>query len=79
MKEGREQQQPPPSRTHAALCAVQVKVWLGPNRDHYYVLSRFLVSRSLTITKIPSTKVGSSHGAAHSSSGSLVTRTMLNE
>lgn len=38
-------------------CAAQVKVWLGDNLDHYYILSRFLVSRSLTITKIPSTKV----------------------
>ena len=26
--------------THA-----QVKVWLGENKDHYYVLSRFLISR----------------------------------
>ncbi|VVB13600.1 unnamed protein product [Arabis nemorensis] len=30
----------------------QVKVWLG-DADHYYVLSRFLVSRMLTVTKIP--------------------------
>ncbi|GLI69616.1 hypothetical protein VaNZ11_014283 [Volvox africanus] len=34
----------------------KVKVWLGDKRDHYYILSRFLISRSLTITKIPSTK-----------------------
>ncbi|KXZ45168.1 hypothetical protein GPECTOR_57g458 [Gonium pectorale] len=34
----------------------KVKVWLGDQLDHYYILSRFLISRSLTITKIPSTK-----------------------
>ncbi len=34
----------------------QVKVWLGDDRAHYYVLSRFLVSRSLTVTKIPHMK-----------------------
>ncbi|KAG4979193.1 hypothetical protein JHK85_033151 [Glycine max] len=28
---------------------VKVKVWLGDNADHYYVLSRFLLSRMLTI------------------------------
>ncbi|XP_058104453.1 uncharacterized protein LOC131248269 isoform X3 [Magnolia sinica] len=32
---------------------VKVKVWLGGNADHYYVLSRFLLSRMLTVTKIP--------------------------
>jgi hypothetical protein len=31
----------------------QVKVWLGENADHYYVLSRFLLSRMLTVTKVP--------------------------
>ncbi|CAK7355883.1 unnamed protein product [Dovyalis caffra] len=31
----------------------RVKVWLGDNADHYYVLSRFLLSRMLTVTKIP--------------------------
>ncbi|ESQ31790.1 hypothetical protein EUTSA_v10004229mg [Eutrema salsugineum] len=31
---------------------VKVKVWLG-DADHYYVLSRFLVCRMLTVTKIP--------------------------
>lgn len=30
----------------------QVKVWLGDNCDHYYVLSRFLLSRMLTVTKV---------------------------
>jgi hypothetical protein len=28
-------------------------VWLGENADHYYVLSRFLLSRMLTVTKVP--------------------------
>ncbi|KAL9249748.1 hypothetical protein AKJ16_DCAP17121 [Drosera capensis] len=32
---------------------VKVKVWLGDNADHYYVLSRFLLSRMLTVTNIP--------------------------
>ncbi|KAK4340850.1 hypothetical protein RND71_039351 [Anisodus tanguticus] len=32
---------------------VKVKVWLGDNDDHYYVLSRFLLSRMLIVTKIP--------------------------
>ncbi|GKV33819.1 hypothetical protein SLEP1_g42270 [Rubroshorea leprosula] len=32
---------------------VKVKVWLGDNADHYYVLSRFLLSRMSTVTKIP--------------------------
>lgn len=31
-------------------------MWLGEDRAHYYVLSRFLVSRSLTVTKIPHMK-----------------------
>ncbi|KAJ6342028.1 hypothetical protein OIU78_010048, partial [Salix suchowensis] len=30
---------------------VKVRVWLGDNADHYYVLSRFLLSRMLTVTK----------------------------
>ncbi|KAL5745993.1 hypothetical protein ACOSP7_027139 [Xanthoceras sorbifolium] len=32
---------------------VKVKVWLGDHADHYYVFSRFLLSRMLTVTKIP--------------------------
>ncbi|KAI4372679.1 hypothetical protein MLD38_010879 [Melastoma candidum] len=32
---------------------VKVKVWLGDNCDHYYVFSRFLLCRMLTVTKIP--------------------------
>lgn len=39
-------------------------MWLGDNNDHYYILSRFLISRSLTITKIPSTKVRGVRGRA---------------
>lgn len=34
------------------LLQKQVKVWLGDNADHYYVLSRFLLSRMLTVTKV---------------------------
>ncbi|RLN40414.1 uncharacterized protein C2845_PM01G00050 [Panicum miliaceum] len=60
---------PPPDRGDAAASSatqalpsrnasskydfVKVKVWLGENADHYYVLSRFLLSRMLTVTKIP--------------------------
>lgn len=28
-------------------------MWLGEGTSHYYVLSRFLISRMLTVTKIP--------------------------
>ena len=28
-------------------------MWLGDTLDHYYVLSRFLVARVLTVTRIP--------------------------
>lgn len=31
---------------------LQVKVWLGSNADHYYILSRFLISRMLLVTKV---------------------------
>ena len=34
-----------------------MKVWVGENLVHYYVLSRFLISRMLTVTKIPQMKV----------------------
>lgn len=45
---------PRPSRGAASKYDfVKVKVWLGTNADHYYVLSRFLVSRMLLVTKIP--------------------------
>ncbi|XP_020967476.1 uncharacterized protein LOC110266799 [Arachis ipaensis] len=32
---------------------VKVKVRLGDNADHYYILFRFLLSRMLTVTNIP--------------------------
>jgi hypothetical protein len=38
---------------------VQVKVWLGDTMDHHYVLSRYLISRMLTVTRIPYVKVSS--------------------
>ncbi|RCV47019.1 hypothetical protein SETIT_9G577500v2 [Setaria italica] len=48
------QPQPLPSRNASSKYDfVKVKVWLGDNADHYYVLSRFLLSRMLTVTKIP--------------------------
>ena len=43
----------------------QVKVWVGENLVHYYVLSRFLISRMLTVTKIPQMKVTSSSKPCH--------------
>jgi hypothetical protein len=36
---------------------IKVRVWLGEAREHYYVLSRFLISRHLTATKVPQQKV----------------------
>jgi len=45
---------PPAARnTSSKYDFVKVRVWLGDNADHYYVLSRFLLSRMLTVTKIP--------------------------
>lgn len=46
----------PAGVTCPAHATSQVKVWLGEEGSHYYVLSRFLVSRSLTVTKIPHLK-----------------------
>jgi hypothetical protein len=43
-------------------CCTQVKVWLGENLDHYYILSRFLICRMLTVTRIPYIKVSTQHG-----------------
>ncbi|GBG60787.1 hypothetical protein CBR_g12525 [Chara braunii] len=43
----------PPRHTTSKYDFVKVKVWLGDHNDHYYVLSRFLVSRTLTLTQIP--------------------------
>jgi hypothetical protein len=34
-------------------------VWVGENLAHYYVLSRFLISRMLTVTKVPQMKARS--------------------
>lgn len=36
----------------AWVSGMQVKVWLGTNADHYYILSRFLISRMLLVTKV---------------------------
>lgn len=36
---------------------VKVRVWLGGKLNSHYVLSRFLISRMLTVTKIPHNKV----------------------
>lgn len=47
------------SALHSSLAPIlQVKVWLGETQAHYYILSRFLISRMLTVTKIPYMKVG---------------------
>ncbi|KAG9135251.1 hypothetical protein Leryth_024539 [Lithospermum erythrorhizon] len=57
-EEEEQQQIPQPTRfsprnVSSKYDFVKVKVWLGDNADHYYVLSRFLLSRMLTVTKIP--------------------------
>ena len=38
------------------MSGMQVKVWLGTNADHYYILSRFLISRMLLVTKVLHTR-----------------------
>lgn len=43
----------PPRHTSSKYDFVKVRVWLGQGSSHYYVLSRFLVSRMLTVTRIP--------------------------
>lgn len=49
---------------HAPALPPQVKVWLGEGHTlHHYVLSRFLISRMLTVTRIPSTKVSTGNPA----------------
>lgn len=50
-----EDKSKPPRRTSSKYDFVKVKVWIGENSDHYYVLSRFLVSRMLTVTKVSET------------------------
>uniref|UniRef100_A0A0D9Z0U1 2-phosphoglycerate kinase n=1 Tax=Oryza glumipatula TaxID=40148 RepID=A0A0D9Z0U1_9ORYZ len=53
-EEEQEEEKPSPSRNASSKYDfVKVKVWLGENADHYYVLSRFLLCRMLTVTKIP--------------------------
>ena len=48
-------------RLDCRLClSAQVRVWLC-GMDHYYVLSRYLISRTLTVTKIPYVKVRLMH------------------
>ena len=39
---------------------IKIKVWLGKDLEHYYILSRFLISRILTVTKVPQDKVRTS-------------------
>jgi hypothetical protein len=48
---------PPDASARIVGLVPQVKVWLGDKLDHYYVLSRFLICRMLTVTKIPEIKV----------------------
>lgn len=36
---------------------MQVKIWVEPECAQHYVLSRFLLSRMLTVTCVPSDKV----------------------
>ncbi|GJP47163.1 hypothetical protein CLOM_g6390 [Closterium sp. NIES-68] len=43
----------PPRHTSSKYDFVKVRVWLGENDDHYYVLSRFLIARMLTVTRMP--------------------------
>ncbi|GFH11026.1 uncharacterized protein HaLaN_06454, partial [Haematococcus lacustris] len=35
---------------------IKVKVWLGEQLEHHYILSRFLICRILTVTRIPHAK-----------------------
>ncbi len=54
-EEEQEEEKPSPSRNASSKYDfVKVKVWLGENADHYYVLSRFLLCRMLTVTKVTS-------------------------
>lgn len=39
-------------------------MWVGENLAHYYVLSRFLISRMLTVTKVPQMKVSTAEVGA---------------
>jgi hypothetical protein len=51
------------SLIYCMCCCTQVKVWLGENLDHYYILSRFLICRMLTVTRIPYIKVSTQHAS----------------
>lgn len=42
---------------------VKVKVRLGPALEHYYILSRFLLSRMLTVIALPQHKARAQGGA----------------
>lgn len=35
---------------------IKIKVWLGEGLDHYFILSRFLIARMLTVTKVSQDK-----------------------
>eukprot|EP00891_Asterochloris_glomerata_P001467 jgi/Astpho2/1467/fgenesh1_pm.00026_%23_1_t len=48
-----EQAQRSKRHTASKYDFIKVKVWLGETQAHYYILSRFLISRMLTVTKIP--------------------------
>lgn len=36
---------------------IKIKVWLGTDKTHYYILSRYILSRTLTCAKIPQDSV----------------------
>lgn len=54
---------------------VKIKVWLGENHQHYYILSRFLISRMLSVTRVPQHKVGLSPKTLLSIAGLIPTLT----
>ncbi|KFM28805.1 2-phosphoglycerate kinase [Auxenochlorella protothecoides] len=45
-----------PGRAGSKYDFVKVRVWLGEDQAHWYTLSRFLISRTLTVTQIPADK-----------------------
>jgi hypothetical protein len=53
----RAQVQGKSTRSSSKYDYVKIRVWLGPNREHHYVLSRYLISRMLTVTRVPQEKV----------------------
>lgn len=36
---------------------IKIKIWLGADKVHYYILSRYILSRTLTCAKIPQDSV----------------------